>query len=174
MNIYFIIFVISILIFYLINKHNWNWGFCWNSLNLNLFSLIPFSFFDIDFRESFEWELNSNRDKAIISYLRIQCLTEDIKNLLNSLNDDLNYSMSLSYISSYGTWKKNKEKLEPLFVDNAIIINKESDPILITQFIMNTLDEKDYFTLDWLFKDSSINSMDPVIISVTIPIKVKI
>ena len=88
--------------------------------------LIPFSSFDIDFRDSFDWELNSHRDKPKISYLKLQSLTGDINLLLLSLEDDENYSMSLSYISSYKLWKDNKEKVHPLFIDNAIIINKDT------------------------------------------------
>lgn len=144
------------------------------SPEFNIMNLIPFSFFDIDYRDSFEWELKHNTTKPIISYLMIQNLTNDIQILLNSLNHNENYSMSLSYISSYEIWKDNKEKIVPLFVDNAIIINKESDSILITQFIMNVLNEKGYFITDWLFKDSSINLLDPVILSVIAPINVKI
>nr|UEP17205.1 hypothetical protein [Russula sp.] len=136
--------------------------------------LIPFSFFEIDFRDSFEWKFNSYGDKYKISYLQLQTLSQDIIKLLDSLKDDVNYSMSLSFISSYKEWKDNKEKVHPLFIDNAIIINKESDPILITQFIMNRLDNKNLFITNWLFKDSSINKMDPVILTVTVPIKVKI
>lgn len=142
---------------------------CKKSSNLNLFSS-----FEIDFRDSFEWELKLYLDKPRISYLKIQTLTADMIKLLNSLKHDVNYSMSLSYISSYEIWKDNKENVDPLFIDNAIIINKESDPILITQFIMNMLDEKGYFITDWLNKDSSINSMDPVIVIVIVPIIVKI
>ena len=92
---------------------------------------------------------------------------------MNSLNDDENYSMSLSFISSYNEWQENKVKIDPLFIDDAIIINKESDPILITQFIMKRLDDKGLFITDWLLKDSSINSMDPVILTVIVAIKVK-
>lgn len=134
--------------------------------------LLPFCSFDIDFRDSFEWELNSYRDKPKISYLLIQTLTRDITKLLDSLTDDENYSMSLSFISSYKEWKDNKEKVDPIWIDNAIIINRESDPILITQFIINTLDKKGYFITNWLFKDSEINSKDPAILTVTTPIKV--
>ena len=93
---------------------------------------------------------------------------------MESLKDDENYSMSLSYISSYKEWQDNKDKVRPLFIDNPIIINKESDPIIITQFIMEKLNEKAYFVTNWLFKDTSINSMDPVILAVTVAIKVKI
>jgi len=82
--------------------------------------------------------------------------------------------MSLSFIPSYKEWEDNKKKVDPLFIDNAIIINKESDPIIITQFIMNRLNDKAYFVTNWLFNDDSINSLDPLILTVTIPIKVKI
>nr|YP_009487204.1 hypothetical protein [Russula abietina]AWB36106.1 hypothetical protein [Russula abietina] len=136
--------------------------------------LIPFSFFEIDFRDSFEWKFDSYRDKPKISYLMIQTLTKDIKSLLNSLNDEKNYSMGLSFISSYKEWENNKEKIYPLFLDNAIIINKESDPILLTQFIMNTLNYKGLFTTNWLFKHNSINSMDPVILTVVVAIKIEL
>lgn len=168
MNIFYYFIITIILTLYLLKKAKQQ------NLNLIPFSLVPFSFFEIDFRDSFEWQLNSYRDKPKISYLRIQTLTDDITNLLNSLKDDLNYSMSLSYISSYEIWKNNKEKLHPLFIDNAIIINKESDPMLITQFIMNRLNDKGHFITNWLFKDSSINSMDPVILTVTVAIKLEI
>jgi hypothetical protein len=136
--------------------------------------LIPFSTFDIDFRDSFEWKFNSWKVKPKISYLKIQSLTKDINSLLLSLVDDENYSMSLSFISSYKEWNSNKENIHPLLIDDAIIINKESDSLLITQFIMENLDKKGLFITDWLFKDSSINTMDPVILIVTVGIKVKI
>lgn len=136
--------------------------------------LIPFSLLEIDFRDSFEWKFNSYRVKPVISYFKIQTLAKDIIELLNSLKDDENYSMSLSFISSYNEWEENKDKIHPLFIDDAIIINKESDPFLISQFIMKRLDDKGLFITDWLFKDSSINSMDPVILTVIVAIKVKI
>jgi uncharacterized protein YneF (UPF0154 family) len=140
----------------------------------NLSLLIPFSSFEIDFRDSFEWKFDSSRVKSKISYLKLQTLTGDIIKLLDSLEDYENYSMSLSFISSYKEWQDNKDKVHPLWIDNAIIVNKESDPLLITQFIMDTLDSKGNFVTNWLFKDSSINSMDPVILTVTVRIKVKI
>jgi hypothetical protein len=177
MNINFIIFSISILLtFYLFFK-NVNFSpfinIKFDDFNTRM-DLIPFSVFNIDYRDSFEWELKHGITKPIISYLKIQNLTNEIQNLLNSLNHDVNYSMSLSFISSYSTWKNEKEKIVPLFVDNAIIINKESDSILITQFIMNVLDEKGYFITKWLFKDSSINSIDCFILSTIVAIDVKI
>ena len=91
--------------------------------------MIPFSLIDIDFRDSFEWKFNSYRVKPKISYLSIQTLTPDIKDLLDSLGEDANFSMSLSYISSYKKWKDKKEKVHPIYVNDAIIVNKESDPI---------------------------------------------
>jgi hypothetical protein len=136
--------------------------------------MIPFSSFDIDFRDSFDWKFNSFGVKPKISYLKIQTLTEDIIKLLHSLNDEENYSMSLSFISSYKEWKDNKEKITPLFIDDAIIVNKESDPILITEFILKRLDDKTLFITKWLFNDSSINSLDAVILIVTVAIIVKI
>jgi len=140
----------------------------------NLSMLIPFSFFEIDFRDSFEWKFNSYRVKPKISYHKLQTLTNDIDSLLLSLVDDENYSMSLSFISSYKAWEEDKGKVHPLFIDDAIIVNKESDSVLITQFIMQRLDDKGLFITDWLFNDESINSMDPIILTVIVPIKVKI
>lgn len=107
--------------------------------------LIPFSQFEIDFRDSFNWKKGSFRVKPIISYLKIQTLTEDIIKLLHSLNDDENYSMSLSFIPSYRKWQDNKEKITPFFIDDAIIVNKESEPILISEFILKRLDDKNLF-----------------------------
>jgi hypothetical protein len=135
---------------------------------------IPFSFFEIDFRDSFEWKFNSYRVKPVISYHKLQTLTNDIDSLLLSLVDDENYSMSLSFISSYKAWEEDKGKIHPLFIDDAIIVNKESDSILITQFILQRLDDKGLFITNWLFKDSSINRIDPIILTVIVPIKVKI
>lgn len=136
--------------------------------------LIPFSLFEIDFRDSFDWKKASYRVNPIISYLKLQNLTEDIIKLLHSLNDVENYSMSLSFISSYSKWKDNKDKINPLFIDDAIIVNKESDPILISEFILKRLDDKNLFITNWLFNDSLINSLDVVILTVSIPIKVNI
>jgi hypothetical protein len=164
------VFFISNLI---IRKYRKEFGFFVESMySMSIF--IPFSFFEIDFRDSFEWKFNSYRVKPVISYFKIQTLAKDIIELLNSLNDDENYSMSLSFISSYNEWQENKVKIHPLFIDDAIIINKESDPILITQFIMKRLDDKGLFITNWLFKDSSINRIDPVILTVIVAIKVKI
>lgn len=135
--------------------------------------LIPFCTFEIDFRESFDWKFDSYKVKPMISYLKIQTLTKDIINLLYSLNDDVNYSMSLSFISSYEKWVDDKQNINPIFVENAIIINKESDPILITEFILNSLDDKKLFITNWLKNDYSINTMDPQLLIVTVPIKVE-
>jgi hypothetical protein len=135
---------------------------------------IPFSFFEIDFRDSFDWKFNSYGVKPKISYLKLQTLTNDIELLLLSLTNDVNYSMSLSFISSYNVWKDNKEKIDPIFINDAIIVNKESDPVLITQFIMQRLNEKGLFITNWLFKDDIINKIDPVILTATVAINVEI
>lgn len=134
--------------------------------------LIPFSLFEIDFRDSFDWEYNSWKDKHKISYLKIQTLTKDLIELLESLNDDIDYSFGLSFIASYKEWEKDKEKVHPLFINNAIIVNKESDPILITEFILKSLEDKKLFSTNWLFNDDKINTMDPVILTVTVAIRV--
>jgi len=136
--------------------------------------LIPFSSFEIDFRDSFEWKFNSYKVKPVISFIKLQDLTKDINLLLLSLLDDVDYSMTLSFISSYTEWEKDKGNNTPLLIEDAIIINKESDSLLITQFIMENLDKKGYFLSNWLFKDQSLNSMDPVILAVTVGIKVEI
>jgi hypothetical protein len=145
--------------------------FIMNSLifNNSLYSisiLIPFSFYEINFRDSFDWKLNSFRNKPKISYHNLQTLTKDIEVLLLSLSNDVNYSMSLSFISSYKEWKQNKEKIDPLFINDAIIVNNESDPLLITQFIMQSLNDKGLFITNCLF--------DPVILTVTVAIIVEI
>jgi hypothetical protein len=161
MAIIVIIFIINSLIF--------------NNSLYTISILIPFSFFEIDFRDSFDWKFNSFGVKPNISYLKIQTLTEDIIKLLHSLNDEENYSMGLSFISSYKEWQENKEILHPVFIENPIIVNKESDPLLITQFIMENLNKKGYFITNWLLQDDfSINLMDPVILIVTVVIKVEI
>lgn len=157
-----VLLLILILIYFTFSEH---------SIFINSL-LIPFCTFEIDFRDSFEWKFESYKVKSKISYLKIQTLTKDINNLLYSLNDDVNYSMSLSFISSYKKWQGDK-KIIPIFIENAIIINKESDSILITEFILNSLDDKKLFITNWLKNDYSINTMDPQILVVTVPIKVE-
>jgi hypothetical protein len=160
MAIIVIIFIIISLIF--------------NNSLYSISILIPFSTFEIDFRDSFEWKSNSYKFKPMISYIKLQDLTKDINLLLLSLLDDVNYSMTLSFISSYTEWEKDKRNNRPLFIGDAIIINKKSDSLLITQFIMENLDKKGYFISNWLFKDHSLNSMDLQILAVTVAIKVEI
>jgi hypothetical protein len=157
-----------VLAIYLINKLIF-----YNSL-YSISILIPFSAFDIDFRDSFEWKFNSSRVTSKISYISIQNLTRDLTNLLDSLEVDTNFSMGLSYIDSYNVWKEDKKEITPLCVNDAIIINKESDPILISQFIMESLNDKGLFITNCIFRDTSINSLDPRILAVTVPIIVKI
>jgi hypothetical protein len=171
-NFTYLLIFLSVLIMFIIFKYIKTVVLIKSVISMSV--LIPFSYFEIDFRDSFEWKFNSYRVKAIISYFKIQTLAKDIIELLNSLKDDSNYSMSFSFISSYNDWQDNKVKIHPTFIDNAIIINKESDPILITQFIMENLNKKGLFITNWLFKDDIINKIDPIILTVIVPIKVKI
>lgn len=157
-----------VLAVYFINKLLFNYSLYSMSV------LFPFSVFDIDFRDSFEWKFNSCSAKSRISYHKVQTLTKDIANLLESLEDETDFSMGISFISSYKEWKDNKELLYPLYVNDAIIVNRESDPIVITQFIMESLDKKGYFISDWLLNYEKINKMDPVILTVTVAIKIEI
>lgn len=135
--------------------------------------LFLFSLFKIDFRDTYQWNINSLREGSIISYLKIQTLSGDIESLLNSLKDDVNYSMSLSFISSYKEWKDNKN-VSPLFISDDIIVNIKSNSILITQHIMDQLDEKGYFISNWLFKDDFINKIDSSILKAVVPISIEI
>jgi len=76
--------------------------------------MTPFSTFEIDFRDSFDWKFNSYKVKPTISFMKLQTLTKDIDLLLLSLLDDVNYSMSFSFISSYKEWEQDKENNPPL------------------------------------------------------------
>ena len=70
-------------------------------------------------------KINSFRVKPNISYHNLQTLTNDIEYLLLTLAKDVNYSMSFSFISSYNDWKENKKQINPLFINDAIIVNNE-------------------------------------------------
>jgi len=135
-----------------------------------LYSLIPFSVFDIDFRDAFNWKIKLSRLHPQISYLNIQNLTIDLIDLLNSLPENENFSMGVSYISSYKEWKD--KKINAIYLEDPIIVNKESDPFLITQFIMETLNKKRL--IDRFLDDDFINLADPVILMVIVPIKIEI
>lgn len=69
--------------------------------------------------------------------------------------------------------RDDKEKINPIWIADAIIINRESDPVLITQFIMNGINNQGLLKSDW-WDSSLINLSDPVILIVTIRIKVKL
>ena len=105
-NSYFTFLIFIIIIFTII-------FFKINSL-YSMLLMIPFSTFEIDFRDSFEWKFNSYKVKPTISFMKLQSLTKDIDLLLLSLLDDNNYSMSFSFISSYKEWEKDKGN-NPLF-----------------------------------------------------------
>jgi hypothetical protein len=57
-------------------------------------------------------------------------------------------------------------------LEDPIIVNKESDPFLITQFIMETLNKKRI--IDRFLDDDFINLADPVILTVIVPIEIEI
>lgn len=134
------------------------------------YSLIPFSSFNIDFRDAFDWKLKHSRLHPQISYLNIQNLTIDLIDLLNSLPENENFSMGLSYISSYKEWKD--KNINAIYLEHPIIVNKESDPFLITQFIMETLNKERI--IDRFLDDDFINFADPVILTVIAPIEIEI
>lgn len=133
--------------------------------------LIPFSHFEINFRDSFEWKLKEQRPPHKIKWLYFQDLTKNITELLNSFEDNLDYSMNLSVVRSYTAWLENEE--DPWRICDDIIVNKESDPLLITQFIISNV-EKRHLNTDYLLEDHAINQTDPAIKSVTVAIEVKI
>jgi len=69
--------LLKVLAVYFLNKLLFNYSLYSMSI------LIPFSSFEIDFRDSFEWKFKSYGVKPKISYLILQTLTEDIIKLKN-------------------------------------------------------------------------------------------
>jgi hypothetical protein len=57
-------------------------------------------------------------------------------------------------------------------LEDPIIVNKESDPFLITQFIMESLNKKRI--IDRFLDVDFINLADPVILTVIVPIEIEI
>jgi hypothetical protein len=55
-----------------------------------------------------------------------------------------------------------------------LLLIMKSDPVLLTQFIMQSLNEKGLFLTKWFFRDDIINKIDPVILTVTVAINVEI
>lgn len=165
---YEVIRIISILVIIFILFNNFS------LISFSTTLVIPFSVFNIDFRDSFEWKFNSWKVKPIISYFKLQTLTKDLDSLLFSLEDNINYSMSFSFIRSYTKWNSDKLKNNPILIEDAIIVNRESDLLLITDFIMFNLDDNGLFISNSLLKDFSINTIDPLILVVTVPISVNI
>lgn len=151
-----------------------NFLILYNLLGLTMSILFPFSVFEIDFRDSHDWKFKSIKSKSIISYHKLQNLTQDLEILLNSLDDETDYSMGLSYISNYKKWSDNKCDNPPLFITDHIIVNKESDPILISEFIMAKILIKGYFNFNDLFDELNINSINPVILTSSVPIHLNI
>jgi hypothetical protein len=121
--------------------------------------LIPFSSDNrIHFVHEFKIKsLNFYNEKS--SFFLIKELTKDITNFLNNLNETDNYWLSLSFyprIEGYA----NNEGIQ-LHISDPILINKDSSPLLVTNFIMNRLNMiTEFYGLD----DSIINSRDSIIV----------
>ena len=134
-----IIRILSILlILYLIYKNS-NQGIY--SLSL----LIPLSQNKIDYVHEFEIKsLNYYNEKGSVLY--IQNLTTDLKVFLNNLNENDNYWISLFFypeISGYA----NEEGIK-LSISDPILINKNSDTLLLTKFIINFISYLIYITVN--------------------------
>lgn len=147
-----IIRLISVLMIFYITIRNLDQSIYFLSL------LMPVSQDKIDFVHDFEVKsMNFYKNKSSVFYLKN--LTLDITNFINNLNEDDNYWVSLSFypdISGY-----NMEDGLKLYISDPILINKDSSPFLLTQFILHRLNVMiDFYYLD----DSIINSEDPVII----------
>jgi hypothetical protein len=133
----------------------------YKNLDQNIYSislLIPFSKDKISFAH--EFEINSlSIYKLRHSVLFINDLTGDLIDFIDSLNEDDNYWISLSFYPTITGY--NIDDGMQLFISDPILINKDSDPLLLTQFIMDRLNRMiDFYYLD----DSIINNNDGIII----------
>jgi len=78
---------------------------------------------------------------------------------LNNLNESDNYWLSLSFYPDLTGY--NIDDGIQLFVSHPILINRDSSPLLLTQFIMNRL----YTMIDLYYLDDSIiNSNHSIIV----------
>nr|WEH01509.1 hypothetical protein [Russula griseocarnosa] len=97
-------------------------------------SILPFSIDKISKIEDLEnkaYYLDPNSNRKFIH------LSEDIKNLLDELDDNYNYLISLSLISNINDYEEG----DPLILlSDSIVINKYSSYTLIKKFIFNQLD----------------------------------
>jgi hypothetical protein len=133
----------------------------YKNLDQNIYSislLIPFSQNKISFVH--EFEINSlSIYKVRHTVLYINDLTWDLTEFINHLNEDDSYWISLSFYPTITGY--NIDDGMQLFISDPILINKESNPLLLTQFIMDRLHKMiDFYYLD----DSIINNNDAIII----------
>jgi hypothetical protein len=129
-----------------------------NSSIYSLSLLTPFCRDEIHFVHDFDVKsLNYYKMNGSVFYLKN--LTLDITNFLDNLNETDNYWANLTFhpdILGY-----NIDDGIKLFISDPILINKDSSPLLLTQFIMNRLNIMiDLYYLD----DSIINSKDSIIV----------
>ena len=120
--------------------------------------LMPFSQDKIHFVHDFDVKSIKFYDiKNSLFYLKN--LTLDITNFINNLNEEDNYWISLSFYPDISVY--NIDGAMQIYICDPILINKDSSPLLLTQFINDRLNVMiDFYYLD----DSIINSKDSIII----------
>jgi len=129
------------------------------NLSNYLISLLPpFCLDKIHYVHDFQIKsINFFEQKGSILYLNT--LTRDLTIFLDNLSENDNYWISLTFypdISGYA----NEEGIK-LVISDPILINKESNSLLLTKFIMNRLNLMiDSYYLD----DSIINNKNSVVI----------
>jgi hypothetical protein len=129
-----------------------------NQSNYLISLLPPFCLDKIHYVHDFQIKsINFFEQKGSILYLN--SLTRDLTIFLDNLSDNDNYWISLTFypdISGYA----NEEGIK-LVISDPILINKESNSLLLTKFIMNRLNLMiDSYYLD----DSIINNKNSVVI----------
>jgi hypothetical protein len=120
--------------------------------------LIPVSKNEISYAHDLEVK-SFNFHETRKTVLFINDLTGDLTDFINSLNEDDNYWVSFSFYPTITGY--NIDDGMQLFISDPILINKDSNPLLLTQFIMDRLHKMiDFYYLD----DSIINNNDGIII----------
>nr|YP_009487202.1 hypothetical protein [Russula abietina]AWB36104.1 hypothetical protein [Russula abietina] len=80
----------------------------WLNSNIHISSLLFFYLYQIDFLDFFEWKHKKSKNFPKIYHIQLVNLTNELINLLNSLEEDKNYYMSLAFTPSYNKWKDKK------------------------------------------------------------------
>lgn len=126
--------------------------------------LAPFSQNEIHYVHDFQVKsLNLYKEKGTIFTLKT--LTKDITEFLDNLDEKDNYWLSLSFHPTLEGYA-NEEGMK-LYINDPILINKDSSPLLLTNFIMNRL----FIMVDIFYLDESVinldnlNSTTPIIIA---------